>query len=152
MDYVTAIAVLLLVALAAAWDFRQHRIPNWLTLSAIPAGIIWNTWMSGWAGLQMSLMGFAIGFGILFILFATGGGGGGDVKLMGALGAWVGVSTIINVFLLSSAIIFVLLVINVCWKIMSKTAEKRKHTVAFAIPVFFATAFLVLAKVVDAAN
>lgn len=152
MDMITAIATIALVATAAIWDFRQHRIPNWLTLSAIPAGIVWNTWMGGFAGLQMSLAGFAIGFGILFILFATGGGGGGDVKLMGALGAWVGVKTIITVFLLSTAIILVLLVLSTCWKYISKSADKRKHTVAFALPVFIATLVLVLAKVSTAGN
>lgn len=152
MDIVTAIATLVLVATAAIWDFRQNRIPNWLTLSAIPAGIIWNTWMGGFLGLQMSVAGFAVGFGMLFILFATGGGGGGDVKLMGALGAWVGVKTIITVFLLSAAMIFLLLVFSVAVKVISRNTEKRKHTVAFAIPVCVATAVLVLAKINSAAH
>lgn len=152
MDTVTAIATLALVATAAIWDFREHRIPNWLTLSAIPAGIAWNVWAGGFAGLQTSLAGFAVGFGILFILFATGGGGGGDVKLMGALGAWVGVQTIITVFILSSVMIFLLLLFSMAMKVIRRNTEKQKHTVAYAIPVFLATAVLVLAKVVSAGN
>lgn len=147
MDNITAIATLILVSTAAVWDFRQNRIPNWLTLSAIPAGILWNTWVGGFSGLQMSLAGFAVGFGILFILFATGGGGGGDVKLMGALGAWVGVSTTLTVFFLSSVIILFLLLLNLAVKWMKRSADNRKHTVAFAIPVCLATAFLVVVKI-----
>ena len=147
MDNITAIATLILVSTAAVWDFRQNRIPNWLTLSAIPAGILWNTWVGGFSGLQMSLGGFAVGFGILFILFATGGGGGGDVKLMGALGAWVGVSTTLTVFFLSSVIILFLLLLNLAIKWIKRSADNRKHTVAFAIPVCVATAFLVVVKI-----
>ncbi|WP_417847490.1 A24 family peptidase [Thalassoglobus sp.] len=152
MDTVTAIATIALVATAALWDFRENRIPNWLTLSAIPVGIAWNTWMGGFAGFQMSLAGFAVGFGILFILFATGGGGGGDVKLMGALGAWVGVQTIITVFLLATGMIFLLLVFSAMMKAISQNAKTGKHTVAFALPVFVATTVLVLAKVCVAAG
>lgn len=147
MDNITAIATLILVSTAAVWDFRQNRIPNWLTLSAIPAGILWNTWVGGFSGLQMSLGGFAVGFGILFILFATGGGGGGDVKLMGALGAWVGVSTTLIVFFLSSVIILFLLLLNLAIKWIKRSADNRKHTVAFAIPVCVATAILVVVKI-----
>ncbi len=147
MDTVTAIATLALVATAALWDFRQNRIPNWLTLSAIPAGIAWNTWMSGFAGLQMALGGFAVGFGILFILFATGGGGGGDVKLMGAVGAWLGVQTTITVFILSAGIVAILLVFSAMMKMISQNKATGKHSTALALPVFVATTVLVLAKV-----
>jgi prepilin peptidase CpaA len=41
-------------------------------------------------GLWTALIGFAAGFGILFILWMVGTAGGGDVKLMGALGPWMG--------------------------------------------------------------
>lgn len=147
MDMISAIAALLIVSTAAFWDFRQHRIPNWLTLSAIPAGIVCNTVMGGLAGLQMSLAGFAVGFGILLILFVTGGGGGGDVKLMGALGAWLGVSTTLTVFFIAAAIILMLLLFNIAVKWIQRNKENRKHTVAFAIPVCAATAFLVIGKI-----
>lgn len=147
MDPITAFATILLVALAAVWDFRQRRIPNWLTLSAIPLGVFWNTWAGGLAGLQSSLAGFAVGFGLLFILFAIGGGGGGDVKLMGALGAWVGMQTTITVFVLASVIIFFLLLFHVCLKAIQRNKTPQKHTVAFAIPVCVATLLMVLAKV-----
>lgn len=152
MDSVTAFATLALVATAAIWDFRQHRIPNWLTLSAIPAGIAWNTSMEGFQGFQSSMAGFAVGFGILFILFATGGGGGGDVKLMGALGAWVGVTTTLSVFVLAASIIFVMLVYTAGMKVITRNTEKKKHVVAFALPVCLATMVLVLAKVCVAAG
>ena len=50
----------------------------------------------------------ATGFGILLVLWLIGGGGGGDVKLMGALGAWVGASLIMKVFFVSAVLIAVM--------------------------------------------
>lgn len=152
MDSVTAMGTLLLVCMAAFWDYRQHRIPNWLTLSAAPLGILWHTCMDGWAGLQFSLAGFFVGFSLLLVLFLTGGGGGGDVKLMGALGAWIGVTTTLTVFFLSTAIIAMLLVFDLAIKVMTKPTEAKQHTVAFAIPTCVATLVLVLAKLSSAAN
>jgi prepilin peptidase CpaA len=52
----------------------------------------------------LSLGGFATGFGILLVLWLIGGGGGGDVKLMGALGAWLGPLLTLGVFLGSTLI------------------------------------------------
>jgi prepilin peptidase CpaA len=58
--------------------------------------------------LGFALFGFATGFGILLVLWLIGGGGGGDVKLMGALGAWVGASLIMKVFFVSAVLIAVM--------------------------------------------
>lgn len=146
MDVVTACGALLIVTVATIWDARENRIPNWLTLPAIPAGILWHTLASQWAGLQFSLFGFAIGFGFFFILFAIGGGGGGDVKLMGALGAWLGFQTTLTTILIATAIVFLMLVGSSISKAIKQQRDGRKHTVAFAIPVCVATFTLVLAK------
>ena len=87
---------------AAVSDLRMRRIPNWLTVSAFAGGLVMHTVVNGLAGLGFSLLGFAMGFGILLILWLIGGGGGGDVKLMGALGAWLGASLTLSVFLVST--------------------------------------------------
>ncbi len=55
-----------------------------------------------------SLLGFGAGFGILFVLWCIAGGGGGDVKFMAALGAWLGWKLIVAVFLLSTLLIIVM--------------------------------------------
>jgi prepilin peptidase CpaA len=90
--------VALFMLAAAALDLRTRRLPNWLTVPAFAAGLVFHTATGGWAGLGLSLGGFATGFGILLVLWLIGGGGGGDVKLMGALGAWLGPLPILGVF------------------------------------------------------
>ena len=81
------ILVLGFVAIAVCTDLRSRRIPNWLTVSAFLGALAFHLAVTGWTGLASSMCGFATGFGTLFVLFLIGGGGGGDVKLMGRRGS-----------------------------------------------------------------
>ena len=89
---------------AAAIDMKTRRLPNWLTVPGFVAGVIYHTATYGFSGLGYSLLGFLAGFSLLFVLWIIGGGGAGDVKLMGALGAWMGPTHIFIVFVLSAFI------------------------------------------------
>jgi prepilin peptidase CpaA len=69
---------------------REHRIPNWLVLSLLLIGFVYQVLVNGPVGLLYALGGLAVGIG-LFIGFYIGRGmGAGDVKLMGAAGALLG--------------------------------------------------------------
>ncbi len=94
--------VAVFVLTAAYTDLSARRIPNWLTVSSLALALLFHTITGGWAGLGFSVGGFATGFSILLVLWLIGGGGGGDVKLMGALGSWMGAKGILYVFLSSS--------------------------------------------------
>ncbi len=96
-----AIAVMIFTAVALVWDVKSRRIPNGLNLVGLILGLAFQTYHRGWDGLLFSLAGFGTGFGILFILWIIGGGGGGDVKLMGAVGAWLGPYLTLIVFVAS---------------------------------------------------
>jgi prepilin peptidase CpaA len=89
---------------AAAWDWRTHRIPNWLTYGAIVAGVALAIILgpgdpkaTGAASFPrdrvdcaaMALVSMGIGLLPMWVVFYFGGLGGGDVKLMGAVGAIV---------------------------------------------------------------
>ncbi|MBI1312042.1 hypothetical protein GC176_12180 [bacterium] len=75
---------------AAIWDIRVKRIPNKLTLPVFGLGLVYQVAFNQVDGLLAAGAGFAAGFGLLFVLWMIGSGGGGDVKLMGALGVWLG--------------------------------------------------------------
>jgi prepilin peptidase CpaA len=83
--------VLLAVALISAFtDLVHGKIYNAVTYPAILVGVVLQMWLHGGAGLPLALAGFAVGFVPAFVLFVLGGMGGGDVKLLGAIGAIAG--------------------------------------------------------------
>jgi prepilin peptidase CpaA len=84
------IAVGLFTASAAVVDLRMHRIPNYLTVPAALLGLVYHTLTPGGMGPLESLAGLGLGFCLLLIPALFGGGGMGDVKLLAALGAWLG--------------------------------------------------------------
>ncbi len=95
-------AVFLFTLTAAVTDLRTRRLPNWLTVPALAAALVFHSATGGLAGLGTAVAGFALGFGVLLVLWLIGGGGGGDVKLMGALGAWLGPTSTLLVFFAST--------------------------------------------------
>jgi prepilin peptidase CpaA len=81
---------LLVLAVATFTDLRSRRIPNWLVLPFLVAGIALSAWFHGWHGIGQSLEGFGLALLIYGFLFWMGGMGAGDVKLCAAIGAWIG--------------------------------------------------------------
>jgi prepilin peptidase CpaA len=84
------VAVALLGSLAMVWDLRSGRIPNWLAGGGVVAGLACAAASGGARGLATAAAGALLGFAIFFALHWTGGMGGGDVKLMAALGSLLG--------------------------------------------------------------
>jgi prepilin peptidase CpaA len=80
---------------ACVWDVRTRRIPQLLTLGGAVAGVAFHIAISGWPAGVASLSGWAVGLLLFLIPFALGGLGAGDVKLLGALGAWLGAGQVI---------------------------------------------------------
>jgi prepilin peptidase CpaA len=75
---------------AAVWDIRVKKIPNKLTLPVFGLGLVYQIAFNGLSGLGDAGLGFLLGFGLLFLLWMIGTGGGGDVKLIGGLSVWLG--------------------------------------------------------------
>jgi prepilin peptidase CpaA len=83
----------LVVALAGCIaDVKTRRIPNVLTFGAAAGALGFHLALGGWAGLGSAAAGWLVGAALFFPLFALRGLGAGDVKLLAALGAWLGPS------------------------------------------------------------
>ncbi len=85
-------AVLGACLMAAVWDLRSRRIPNALTLPLFLAGVAFNAWVGGITAASLSLGGAAVAALPFVVLYLYAGGGAGDAKLMGAVGAWLGLA------------------------------------------------------------
>jgi prepilin peptidase CpaA len=85
------LACAVLLSVIAGWtDFRSRRIPNWLTVPGLVAGVALNTFAGRWGGLKLSLLGAGLGLLLLLPFVLLRALGAGDWKLAGALGAFVG--------------------------------------------------------------
>jgi prepilin peptidase CpaA len=79
------------IALAACvTDLRTRRIPNILTFGAASTAVVFHLVVHGVSGLFTALGGCAMGLLLFLPLHALRGLGAGDVKLLAALGAWLG--------------------------------------------------------------
>jgi prepilin peptidase CpaA len=112
---VVDIAALGIAAVACATDLRRSRIPNWLTLGAMVAGVAFHGLFAGGTGFGTAALGLVVGLVVFFPFFALGALGAGDVKLMAALGAWVGAAAVINVALFGALAGGVLAVVVALW-------------------------------------
>jgi prepilin peptidase CpaA len=90
MESVAWWPVLVLVAVATVTDLLSRRIPNWLTLPFLAAGLVMGGVAGGLAGLARSAGGAGLAILLLGAFCLLRGMGWGDLKLCAAVGAWLG--------------------------------------------------------------
>jgi prepilin peptidase CpaA len=105
MPYVPLIALLFTAAII---DVRHRRIPNWLTFGLLCSGLITSAIFSAPLTWSESLKGIAAGASVPLVLFTLGALGGGDVKLMAGVGAWLGAPAALAVFVIQCLVGLVL--------------------------------------------
>ena len=84
------ICTVTIASIACVTDLRTRRIPNVLTFGAAVAGLAYQFATGGVEALGQAALGWLLGALVFIVPFALGGLGGGDVKLLAALGAWLG--------------------------------------------------------------
>ncbi len=106
MDVRTLVNVLalLLAGIGCASDLRTRRIPNSIVLTGFATGLSVNALLAGATGIGSSLAGGAIGLALFLPFFALGGMGGGDVKLLAALGSLVGPRDVVRLALAAAVV------------------------------------------------
>jgi prepilin peptidase CpaA len=92
----------ILTLAAALCDLRSRRIPNWLTVSGLAAGLALQGALAGWPGVRAAALGCGLALLIYMPLFAVRAIGGGDVKLMAAVSALAGPQSWLVIFILAS--------------------------------------------------
>ncbi len=123
-------AIVIGASLAAAWDLRTRRIPNWLTGATAAAGLSIWIWQLGADGLVPWISGLAVGGALLLIPYVMGGIGAGDVKLIASLGAIGGVLFALHAGL-AAALIGGLVAIGVMLARRGRGQPVRRMTFAY---------------------
>jgi len=163
---VLAIFAAVFTATAMIWDLRTRRLPNWLTVGAFVLAILFHVATDGLSGLSTALGGFAVGFGVLLVLWLIGGGGGGDVKLMGALGACLGAPLTLIVFFTSVFFALMSIMVMFVWRMIIRASRDgnndasesgltnreqlvlSRRLIPYAVPVAMATWSVLIVKLV----
>ena len=96
--------LLSILTISAIIDFHVQKIPNLITFPGMIIALLYHFFTNGIEGLTFSALGLATGIGLLIIPYLFGVSGAGDAKLMGAVGASLGLKSVIVAFLLTSLV------------------------------------------------
>ncbi len=91
-----------LLMLMTVTDFEQYMLFDAMTapLALLGAAFVWQTGLNVQEHLTAAIIGGGIFFGLAFL--SKGALGGGDVKLIAALGLWLGYQKLLHVVLLGA--------------------------------------------------
>lgn len=95
---ISCLPLLALLGVAAVVDWRTRRIPNWLNLLILVTGLVNACTWGVPTGPKMAALGLLTGFGILILPWFLGAMGGGDVKMLAGVGAWLGPWATVQVY------------------------------------------------------
>ena len=95
------IVIVAVIGLSVLFDLTVRRIPNWLIAFGLFAGLSMNLYQ-GFDPLLRSILGIVCGVAVLFVPFALGWMGAGDVKCFGVMGALLGVDWLPRIFFYSA--------------------------------------------------
>jgi prepilin peptidase CpaA len=90
IDSLVTFVALALALIACVTDLKWRRIPNLLTFGAAAGALVFHGITAGLPGVVNAVLGWLVGSALFLPFFLLRGMGGGDVKLLAALGAWMG--------------------------------------------------------------
>jgi prepilin peptidase CpaA len=161
------------LAIAALIDAQQRRIPNWLTFGLLLGGLGKALAFGGAGSFESALLGMLAGAAMPLVLYAISALGGGDVKLLAAIGAWMGPGPAVLVFMVEAVLgLGIVLVQAIAQRRTGalfrnsaliavnfagvsemglkhavdtgKSCQAIRRPLPFAVPVFFATLIVLL--------
>lgn len=90
--------------LASVLDLYRRRVPNWLTVALALTGLVGRLLHGGFLASAWGAAGLLLGVALLIVPFARGWLGGGDVKLLGAVGVWFGPRLLLEAALVTALV------------------------------------------------
>jgi len=122
------------VTVCAITDILYGKIYNKITYPVIMLGVLLSLF-AGFMALKSSLVGLLVGFILYFLVFMMGGFGGGDVKLMTAVGALMGYPFVLYASFYSALIGGIMSIAAVVWKGKFLRTLRNVFSVFFSYPL-----------------
>lgn len=118
------IALAAMVFVASIYDIKYRRIPNWLILAGLLSSIFYQIFSGYGYGLVFWITGLGVGLFCFMPLYIMRAMGAGDVKLMAAVGSFLGGSAAIQTVMLTlfagGALALLVMLWNRSWKLVLK--------------------------------
>lgn len=130
------LALATLVAIASVYDIRTRRIPNWLIVVGLGSSLFYQA-ISGYGyGFTFWLIGLSAGFFFFVPLYVMRAMGAGDVKLMAAVGSFVGgiaaFQTVLLTLLAGGALALLVMLWNRSWKLVFENISLMTANITMA--------------------
>jgi prepilin peptidase CpaA len=93
------IVMVMLIVICVFTDLTKSKIYNKVLFPAVITALAYHIYNSGMSGGLFSIKGLFIGMALLLVPYLMGGIGAGDVKFLGAIGAFKGSAFIFVAFL-----------------------------------------------------
>jgi prepilin peptidase CpaA len=123
--------LLILVVVAAGFDLKSRRIPNWLVLAGFITSLILQITFSSFNSFSSFKdwgYGLLIGFGLFLPLYLLHAMGAGDVKLMAMVGSFLGPVSAIGAVLTTLVVGGVLSLAVALWNGVLQQAMSNIYT------------------------
>lgn len=136
--------MMLVAGIAALYDIRTWKIPNWLILLGLETGIFITVWQNGVrTGSIRVLAGIWIPIGILYVMFLAGWLGAGDIKLFSTVGAFCGfmIRKILLYAFIAGGILSLFYVINLLIRKKKRRGldgRAERHRIHFSLAIWLA--------------
>ena len=121
----STVAIIALAVAASVLDLRTHRLPNLLTFGGAALALAASLWQGGPQAAALSAAGWLVAVLLFFPVFALRGLGAGDVKLLGAFGAWLGPMNALFLAFFTATAGGVLALVVVLWRGYLKQAFRN---------------------------
>jgi len=101
-----------MLCIAAVVDWRERRIPNWLNALIALSGLGCSFLPGHLASPTQAILGLLLGFFGSFVLWYLRAIGGGDVKLLAGIGAWLGPWGVVKLFVVEKVVGLVIVLVQ----------------------------------------
>lgn len=94
MDIFINASALFFLAIAVFTDLTTQRISNAVVLVGLLCALALHSWLNGWSGVTVWIMGLSVGLLLFLPFYALAGMAAGDVKLMAMVGGFLGANDV----------------------------------------------------------
>ena len=132
---IASVALTMLLGLSVWFDVRSRRIPNALTVAGLVVALLLRGSL-GVSALVEGVAGAGVGLALALLPFALGMLGGGDVKLLAAVGGFMGPEHLIGAFLVIAVVGGVLALLEALRRRAACEVMSRSFTVVKYLALF----------------